>query len=46
MEQSIKEDGDTSDCLKDHPLHFMGNKNVHGKMKDECTGRPIAEFVG
>ena len=24
----------------------MGNKKVLGKMKDECAGRPIAEYVG
>ena len=36
---------DTSDYPKDHPLHSMTNK-VLGKMKDECAGRPIAEYVG
>ena len=37
---------DTSDFPKDHPLHCMANKKVVGKMKDECAGRPIAEYVG
>ena len=37
---------DTSDFPKDHPLHSTANKKVLGKMKDECAGRPIAEYVG
>ena len=37
---------DTSDYPKDHPLHCTKNKKVLGKMKDECTGVPIAENVG
>ena len=37
---------DTSDYLKDNPLHSRANKKVLGKMKDECAGRPIAEYVG
>ena len=37
---------DTSGYPKDHPLHSQTNKKVLGKMKDECDGRPIAEFVG
>ena len=37
---------DTSDYPKDHPLHSEANKKVVGKMKDECAGRPIAEYVG
>ncbi len=37
---------DTSDYPKDHPLHSTVNKKVLGKMKDECAGRPIAEYVG
>ena len=37
---------DTSDYLKDHPLHSMVDKKVLGKMKDECAGGPILEFVG
>ncbi|KAK3707293.1 hypothetical protein QZH41_004239 [Actinostola sp. cb2023] len=37
---------DTSDYPKDHPLHSTANKKVQGKMKDECAGRPIAEYVG
>ena len=37
---------DTSDYPKDHPLHSAANKKVLRKMKDECAGRPIAEYVG
>ena len=37
---------DTSDYPKGHPLHSTVNKKVLGKMKDECAGRPIAEYVG
>jgi hypothetical protein len=37
---------DTSGYPTDHPLHSQANKKVLGKMKDECEGRPIAEYVG
>ena len=37
---------DMSDLPKDHQLHSMVNKKVLGKLKDECAGRPIAEYVG
>ena len=37
---------DTSDFQKEHPLYSVANKKVIGKMKDECAGRPIAEYVG
>ena len=37
---------DTSDYPKEHPLHSMANKKVLGKMKAECAGWPIAEYVG
>ena len=37
---------DTSDYPKEHPLHSNVNKKVLGKMKDECAGTPIAEYVG
>ena len=37
---------DMSDCPEDHPLHSTANKKVLGKMKDECAGHPIAEYVG
>ena len=37
---------DTSDYPKDHFLHSTVNKKVLGKMKDECAGLPIQEFVG
>ena len=35
-----------SDYPKDHPLHDETNKKVIGKMKDECAGTPIAEYIG
>ena len=37
---------DTSDYPKDHPQYSAANKKVVGKMKDECAGRLIAEYVG
>ena len=37
---------DTSNYPADHFLHSNANKKVLGKMKDECAGTPIAEFVG
>jgi len=37
---------DMSDYRKEHPLHPNTNKKVLGKMKDECAGTPIAEYVG
>ena len=37
---------DTSNYPQDHPLHSAANKKILGKMKDECDGRPIAEYVG
>jgi len=36
---------DTSDFPKEHPLYSDANKKVLAKMKDECNGTPIAEFV-
>ena len=41
-----KEDYDFSDYPKDHQLHDESNKKVIGKMKDECAGAPIAEYIG
>ena len=35
-----------SDYPKDHPFYSTADKKVLGKMKDECAGTPIAEFVG
>ena len=40
-----KEDYDFSDYPKDHQLHDVSNKKVIGKMKDECAGTPIAEYI-
>ena len=37
---------DTSGFPQDHPLYSTVNKKVLGKMKDECAGRPIEEYVG
>ena len=37
---------DTNDYPKDHYLHSTKNKKVLGKMKDECAGKPIIEYVG
>ena len=37
---------DTSDYPPDHSLYSNAKKKVLGKMKDECAGRPIAEYVG
>ena len=37
---------DTSDYPEDHPLFSKVNKKVLGKMKDECEGIPILEYVG
>jgi hypothetical protein len=43
---AASEDYDTSNYPREHPLFSAANKKVLGKMKDECGGRPIAEFVG
>ena len=37
---------DKSDFPKDHPLYSSANKKVLVKLKDECAGRAIAEYVG
>ena len=42
----IKDDYDFPDYPKDHPLCDETNKKVIGKMKDECAGTPIAEYIG
>ena len=36
---------DTSDYPQDHTLYSSANKQVLGKLKDECAGRAIAENV-
>ena len=36
----------TSDYPQDYPLYSSANKKVLGKLKDECAGRAIAEYVG
>ena len=40
------EPNDSSDYPPEHPLHSTAKKKVLGKMKDECAGRPIADFIG
>ena len=45
MDENITDYG-PSDYSKDHYLHSMNNKKVIDKMKDECAGRPILEYVG
>ena len=45
MKQST-EKYDFSDYPKNHSCYSTANKKVVGKFKDECCGRPIAEFVG
>ena len=47
---SLLVDSKTDDIYKDmappgYPLHAETNKKVIGKMKDECAGTPIAEYV-
>ena len=37
---------DTSDYPQDHPLYSSANKKFLGKLKDECAGQAIAEYVG
>ena len=37
---------DTSNYPEEHPLYSKVNKKVLGKMKDECEGIPISEYVG
>jgi len=37
---------DTSKFRKDHLLYGTENKKVLGKIKDKCSGRPIAEYGG
>ena len=37
---------DTSDYPKDHILFSTRNAKVLGKMKDECAGECVEEFVG
>ena len=41
-----KDEYDFSDYPKDHPLYDETNKKVIGKMKEECAGTPIAEYIG
>ncbi len=36
---------DFSDYPKDHPSYDASNKKVLGKMKDECNGKIITNFM-
>ena len=36
---------DTSYYPQYHLLYSVANKNVLGKLKDQCAGRAIAEFI-
>ena len=40
-----KDEYGLSDYPRHHPLYDKTNKKVIGKMKDECTGTPIAEYI-
>ena len=44
--QSMKTHYDFSDYPKDHQLFSEQNKKTIGKFKDECSGTPIAKYVG
>ena len=41
-----KDEYDFSDYPTDHPLYDETNKKVICKLKDECAGTPIAEYIG
>ena len=43
--EEIKDELDTSDYPKDHPLHSEKNKKVIGKFKDELNGKIMNEVV-
>ena len=44
--ESMKTHYDFSDYPNDHPLFSEQNKKVIDKFKDECSGTPIAKYVG
>ena len=41
-----KDEYDFSDYPTDHPLYDEKHKKVIGKLKDECAGAPIEEYIG
>ena len=43
--KELKQHMDFSDYPKDHPIYDASNKKVLGKMKDECNGKIITNFV-
>ena len=42
----MKQEFDFSDYPTDHFLHDRTNLKIIGKFKDECSGTPIAEYIG
>ena len=42
----IKDENVFSDYPTDHPLYVETNKKAIGKLKDECAGALIAEYIG
>jgi hypothetical protein len=43
--ENMKEELDTCDYPKDHPLYSLENKKVVGKFKDELNGKIMTEFI-
>ena len=43
--EEIKDELDTSDYPRDHPLYSEENKKVIGKFKDELNGKIMNEVV-
>ena len=46
MYKDMAKHPDLYDYPQDHLLYSSANKKVLGKLKDECAGRAIAEYVG
>jgi hypothetical protein len=44
--EKFKDEYDLSEYPKKHPLYNTTNDKVIGKMKDECKGKIVKEFVG
>jgi len=45
-DEELAQHFDFSNYEEGHPLYSLANKAVLGKFKDECSGKPILEFVG
>ena len=43
--ENIKDELDTSDYPKDHPLYSDENKKVVGKFKDELGGKIMTDWI-